>query len=237
LTRHLSGFTQQEGGFMILLSPELARTDGSSWNKISKSATDKNVALVPVTFESIVAAARKCLSDYDEEMHGLVTDYEEFCSDEDLLPKDKWTLFVPPCGKSHSINVSDSLYFCPASWSRRKAKFLGIYYGKAVRYIGNITKVVECEIINKKVVSETGTLTKDERERIVHASETAIRDRGWDLTTGYQFFLCDSLAETKFQKTDPGGIMGHRYFDLRDYISDPQPTNLVEIAEKLRRDW
>ena len=216
---------------MILLSPELARTDGSSWNKISKSATDKNVALVPVTFESIVAAARKCLSDYDEEMHGLVTDYEEFCSDEDLLPKDKWTLFVPPCGKSHSINVSDSLYFCPASWSRRKAKFLGIYYGKAVRYIGIITKVVECEIINKKVVSET------ERERIVHASETAIRDRGWDLTTGYQFFLCDSLAETKFQKTDPGGIMGHWYFDLRDYISDPQPTNLVEIAEKLRRDW
>lgn len=54
-------------------------------------------------------------------MHALVTDYEDFCSDEDLLPVDKWTMFVPPTGLSHEINVAQRLYFCPASWSRRKA--------------------------------------------------------------------------------------------------------------------
>ena len=156
--------------------------------------------LVPVTFEDLIAAARGCLTDYDEEMHALVTDYEDFCSEEGLLPVDKWTLFVPPCGLSREINIADLLYFCPASWSRRKARYLGVYYEKAVRHIGTITKVVECEIKDGSVVSETIALTPDERRRIVHASQVAMDQQEWDLSTGTQFFLCDEMAETLFRK-------------------------------------
>jgi hypothetical protein len=34
----------------------------------------------------------------------------------------------------------------PASWSRRKAQYLGVYYIGAVRHIGIIGKAVECEV-------------------------------------------------------------------------------------------
>ena len=146
INRFLSGFNPPNGGFLILLSSDHVQIDGPDWSDVAASAKVKNVTLVPVTFENIISAAKECLHPYDEEMHDLVTDYEEFCSDEELLPVDKWTLFAPPCGLSHEINVANQLYFCPASWSRRRARYLGIYYDKAVRHIGTIVKVVECEI-------------------------------------------------------------------------------------------
>jgi hypothetical protein len=61
-----------------------------------------------------------------------------------------------------------------------------------------------------------------------------MEQQGWDLTTGYQFFLCDSMIDTAFEKSSPGGIMNVRYFDLRDYFIAGVPTQLAEIAEGLQ---
>ncbi|WP_354129864.1 hypothetical protein [Bradyrhizobium sp. RT3b] len=238
LHRHLDGFTHSSGGFLILLSPERAELSGASWEPLKATATERGVVLVPVTFEDMIAAARSCLNDYDEEMHALVSDYEDFCSGESLLPIDKWTLFVPPCGRSREINIAQTLYFCPAAWSRRKAKYIGLYYDKAVRHIGSIAKIVECEISDGKVLNETVPLTDSERERIVEAARMARDQQDWDLSKDNQFFLCDQMHETLFTKSDPGGIMGHRYFDVRDYLSAPVPDQAVEIAHGLRgRNW
>jgi hypothetical protein len=236
LSGHLESFAQSKGGFLILLSPERvedSQLESVDWKSLVADASAKNVILVPVSFENLIAAARECLNDYDEEMHALVTDYEEFCSQEDLLPVDKWTMFVPPSGKSREINAAQRLYFCPASWSRRKARYLGLYYDKAVRHIGTIGKVVECEIKGGQVVSER-QLTKQEQERIAAASVAAMDQQGWDITTGYQFFLCDDMCPTEFAKSSPGGIMGHRYFDLRKFFPGKIPTQLPEIAARLR---
>lgn len=234
LSRHLFGFTQSNGGFLILLSPEPAQIEGPNWASLAAGAKEKNVILLPVTFENLIGAARGCLNDYDEEMHALVTDYEDFCSEDELLPVDKWTMFVPPCGQSHEINVAQRLYFCPASWSRRNARYLGVYYDKAVQHIGKIVKAVESELKDTNTISETVPLTDDERVRIAAACASAMDQRGWDITTGHQFFLCDEMCDTLFQKSTPGGIMGHRYFDLRGFFSGGVPTQLAEIAKGLR---
>jgi hypothetical protein len=127
LRHHMESFTPSNGGFLILLSPERVEDSqfgSANWKSLAADASAKNVILVSVSFETLIAAARGCLNDYDEEMHALVDDYEDFCSEEDLLPVDKWTLFVSPCGLSHEINAAQRLYFCPASWSRRKARYL-----------------------------------------------------------------------------------------------------------------
>lgn len=235
LSRHLSGFAQSSSGFLILLSPERARFERSDWTNIVAQATARNVILVPVTFENIIAAARECLNDYDEEMHALLSDYEDFCSDEELLPVDRWTLFVPPCGRSHEIVIRQRLYYCPATRSHRKARYLGVYYDKAVRHIGIISEVVECEINDEQVISETCQLSNDERNRIVAAwREHQMSGAVGDLGTGHQFFLCDDMRETLFAKSSPGGIFGRRYFDLRQYLSNNTPTELERIADQLR---
>jgi hypothetical protein len=144
----------------------------------------------------------------------------------------EWTLFVPPCSKSREINADYRLYFCPARWSRHKARYLGIYYDKAVRHIGTIAKVVECEIKDGKVVSENPLLTDDERRRIA-AAAAAVKDQ-WDIRRKFQFFLCDDMCQTQFSKSSRGGMQGHRYFDLRNYFPGGIPVHLAEIAARLR---
>jgi hypothetical protein len=240
LRGHLRSFGPSNGGFLILLSPEPVEGThfgSANWKSLTDEASANNVTVVSVSFEGLIKAARDCLAPYDEEMGALLTDYEEFCSEGNLLPVDKWTLFVPPCGQSRDINFAKQLYFCPASWSRRKARYLGVYYDKAVRRIGTIVKVIECELKDGKIVSEK-PLTDEERKRIAAATASAKDQNRWDIATGHQFFLCNEMCDTEFSKSSPGGIMGHRYFDLRDYFPTGIPTHLSDIAAQLRgQNW
>lgn len=57
LSRHLTGFTQSTGGFLILLSPERAQIEGANWETLADQARTKNVIFVPVTFET---SHRRC---------------------------------------------------------------------------------------------------------------------------------------------------------------------------------
>lgn len=127
------------------------------------------------------------------------------------------------------------MYYCPATWSRRNAKYLGVYNEKRVRAIGQIAKVVPCEVdLHNRTVTvspdATRALTKDEEERVLGAAEKA----PWDLSTGQKFYLCDAMQETDFRKTSPGGIWGHRYFDLEEVLGGKIPNSLGELAERLR---
>jgi hypothetical protein len=46
------------------------------------------------------------------------------------------------------------------------------------------------------------------------------------------------MCATEFAKSSPGGIMGHRYFDLRQFFPGKMPTHLPEIAADLRsQQW
>ena len=75
----------------------------------------------------------------------------------------------------------------------------------------------------------------DEHKRIECASKAALEERGWDLSAPpNQFFLCDDMIDTDFQKSSPGGIMNVRYFDIEDYAPGV-PNELTVIADRLRK--
>ncbi len=50
-----------------------------------------------------------------------------------------------------------------------------------------------------------------------------------------KFYLCDAMVETEFSKTSPGGIMGHRYFDLGEVLNGEIPTDIGKLATQLRQ--
>jgi hypothetical protein len=76
-------------------------------------------------------------------------------------------------------------------------------------------------------------LSDSERSRISAAMEEADEGNGWDLSSGYKFFLCDELVKTDFRKTSSGGIMGHRYLDIHKYVSPKKAPSLRDLAAKL----
>jgi hypothetical protein len=241
LERHLSVFGTEQHKVLILLSPSMREVPASQLEAIRQAASPRNIQVLPTSFADIVQHARACLSEHDEEMRVLVDDYETFCSDIGLLPRDKYTMFAPPCSQSFKDNIELRLYYCPASWSRRKAAYLGIYYDKSVRAIARIAKVVACSVdVHVGSVSlqdANGSLTREEQHRIVEATRRA-RSRSWDLTSDHKFYLCDELAETDFRKASPGGIQGHRYFDLEEVLGSRIAPTLLDLAAGLRgRTW
>lgn len=238
LENHLSVFGTEQHKLLILLSPTLGEASTSQLALVRENARSRNIQVVHTSFEDIVQKTRSCLSEHDEEMLALVADYESFCSDLGLLPRDQYTLFVPPCGQSFEANERFRLYYCPATWSRRNAKYLGIYAQKTVRAIGQIVKSVVCAVdLDAGTVTAAdgqAPLTTEEQERILGATKEA-RARDWDLTSGHRFHLCDTLQSTDFRKTSPGGIRGHRYFDLDEILGGKLPQDLGALAAMLRQ--
>ena len=146
LENHLAMFGTEQHKLLILLSPSLGALSTSQLALVRESAKPRNIQVLHTSFEDVLEKARRCLSEHDEEMIALVDDYEAFCSDLGLLPRDEYRLFVPPCGESFADNEHFRLYYCPATRSHRKAKYLGIYAGKQVRAVGRIVKVLACDV-------------------------------------------------------------------------------------------
>lgn len=241
LERHLEVFGDEQHKLLILLSPSLGAASIAELGTIRVSARSKNIVILHTSFEQVIDKAKACLSDHDEEMLSLVDDYESFCSEMELMPMDEFALFVPPCGRSIESNLRLRLYYCPATWSRRGTRYLGIYARRSIRAIGRISKVVACDVNSDQETVDlrdgAGNLTADEKHRILSATHEAI-DFGWDIARGHKFYLCDSMEDTDFRKPTPGGIMGHRYFDLKQVLGHDVPKNLSTLAAELRqREW
>jgi len=243
LENHLNVFGDERHKLLIMLSPKTDYTLAATTEPIRKLASRRNVQILHTSFEMVVRAARNCLSEHDEYMLALVDDYESFCSESDLLPEDQYLIFVPPCGKSFEDNISFKLYYCWATWTRRRTRYLGVYFDKAVRAIGRISKIVHCEVdvdTGRTAISSiegAPGLTAEEEQRIVAACKNGPQ-RGWALSAGHKFYLCDELAETEFRKKSAGGMQGHRYIDLREHLSTDVPDKLADLASILRqREW
>jgi hypothetical protein len=238
LRNHLDIFHGEQHQLLILLSPALGEAQSSQLASIREEAHLRNIQVLHTSFQNIIENAWECLSEHDEEMRALVADYESFCSERRLLPRDKYTLFVPPCGQSYEANEAFHLYYCPASWTRRNAKYLGVYAQRTVRSIGRIAKVVSCTIDLKAnsvtVLKGQEKLTSDEQARILGAARNAETHK-WNITVGHKFYLCDLFEETDFRKTSPGGIWGHRYFDLEKVLGVKVPSDLKSLAALLRQ--
>lgn len=240
LENHLALFGTEQNKLLILLSPSLGEIAAQQLALVRDKAMPRNIQVVHTSFEDIVKEARGCLSEHDEEMLALVDDYESFCSDMGLLPRDKYTMFTPPCRLSLGANKQFLLYYCPVERTVRKAKYLGVYANRSVQAIGQVAKIVAC---NMNVDDETVTvadeaqhLTEGEKLRILGAGREALT-RDWDLSTGSKFFLCSELEETDFRKITPGGIWGQRYIDLNNVLGPniPIPNDVRELARLLRQ--
>lgn len=55
-------------------------------------------------------------------------------------------------------------------WSRRRGKFLGIYYNKAVRLIGEIKKVVQYDVGRNLLIEGSTSASSQELDRIKGAA-------------------------------------------------------------------
>ena len=146
LQRHFRVFEREKNKLLVLLSPGPTGPSEAFMSRVREAGQSEGITILHATFEKVHSAAEDCLHDHDEQMLAVVGDFAAFCSEEDLMPRDRFMMFTPPCGQSFEDNHKYRLYYCPVTRSQRATNFLGIYADKSVRLIGEISKTIECNI-------------------------------------------------------------------------------------------
>ncbi len=241
LERHLSAFEGETQGVLLLLDKKLPDDSLVRAMEDLVDAHAGSVTFAATTFADVINLLRdEIVSEYESELWDLIDDYESFCSGEGLLPKDD-VLRAVPCGKSHEDNAAFHLYYAPSDRGYRSHKFVGIYYDKAIRYIGKLRHEVDIDLEDGQLVGEgIEKLSEEERQRVREAIKRAEEERGWGVS-GHRFFIVDEFHETEFKKTSKYGMQGTRYFSVRKQLELDESEDLPsteEIAVRLKeKEW
>ncbi|WP_319370583.1 hypothetical protein [uncultured Ilyobacter sp.] len=236
LINHLKAFSNEEKKILIGLSP--AYMSKKSKEKITEIAKKENVKFINVTFEKIVKAFREALVDYDFELHAIIEDFEKYCYQEGLIKEDQFLMRILPCGPSFDINKKHKLYFAPADRGYTEHGYLGIYANKSVRGIGKIKNIIDADIKdgNIDIKKSKKNTTEEEAERIIDAIKETKETLGWNIESGHKFFIMEEFYDTDFKKESKGGIMGARFFNLKDIIGEEKNISAEELAKRLREN-
>ena len=205
-------------------------------NKLAEVRDLGKVNFHSITYKDLVDQLKELASTYQFEhyLQRLNEHFESYCLAMGLMPKSDHILRAMACGHSYDLNVRHSFYFDLASRGYSKFRYLGIYKGKTVNYIGLVENVIVAdwdEINGLKVSNSDSVVTDEQKDRLIKAIKDSL-DNGWGIATNHRFFLLKEFSKTNFRKTSPGGIFRVRYFNL-ELLLDEVPTSLSELAVSL----
>jgi hypothetical protein len=240
LKGHLNAFGDEDQKFLMLIQP--APLTGKKRSEIEQSLKVLNptVSFCATTFDEIIKGCEDIIQDYETDVRELIDDYRDYCAGEGLLPTAANTMRVVVAGATYEENFKYSLYYCPAERSFQPHAYLGLYHDKTVVGIGKLSAIAEVEISGGqvRVIDSTGTITDDDKRRILEATDYARLNHGWDLTYDHRFFLVERFVKTHFAKESKYPLQGVKYFDLRDALRRREIPDVEEIAEELsRQKW
>ncbi|MGA2630623.1 MAG: hypothetical protein ABSG54_10455 [Terriglobia bacterium] len=240
IERHLKSIKNREHskGSAILIGLTTQRIERDIEN-LKKKAKADGIRLFVITYSDLAMELRKLCADHEQDLIEIVEDYQAFLAAEGLLSHVYDRMVVFPTGTSWRENVPHGLYYEPAGRSPKwNCRFLGIYHNKRVSHVGRIETVTVCRFEGGKVVvegSELGELNDAQQSRI----RQIIDDTDYyDLKDGesLRYYLVDKFVETRFIKVSPGGMRGHRFFDLSEYVGTLNlgAATTMELAAALK---
>lgn len=244
LVNHLESFKQEEKKILLALSP--SEMGKEIFEKIKKEASAKNIVFLNITFKKIIECFNESINtNVDIQLKEIIDDYEDYCIQEALINDADSKIRIVPCGGSLDLNIKYGIYYMPAARSVTEHGYLGVYKDKKVKGIGKISKIVVAEVIPKqkefsiKILEEKPSLTDEEKEKIEEIIKETKEKIGWDLSDcPYSYIIVDKFYETNYIKKSKGGIMGHRYQDLKDVLGVDKLPDDSEIAELLKgKEW
>lgn len=211
-------------------------------NAIKEKHPDFNINFHSITYSKLVEQLNFLYLNYnyDSQLKRIVENFEEYCRSSNLLEQ-KNILRAMACGQSFKLNIKHQFYF---DWHTRgysKFNYLGIYFWKAVRFIGKVENVIVADYDLKKnellIHWNENEVTEYQKKRLIAAIIDSC-SQGWDISENHRFFLLKDFHETFFEKKSSGGIFRVRYFNLKDYLGKKPSQNVEEIAEQLRtKNW
>lgn len=194
------------------------------------------VRFFTVTYTNLVIELRKLCAEHEQDLIEIIEDYRSFLAASDLLSNpDNWMVAFP-CGTSWAENIRFGVYFEPASRSSKgDYPFLGIYHDKKISHIGRIISGAVLQLQSDNP-SETFGQWKGEHLELIRQIIAA--STYYTLTeVPHRYYIVDKFVEANFHKKSPGGMQGHRYFDLSQYtdgVAYSSETSAQIVANALQ---
>jgi hypothetical protein len=236
LLRHADSFSGEDQKVLLLLTRESL---GKAEDDIKKqiSARHPDVIFKNVTYEQICRVVKSLFREYEGDMRELADDYEEYCNDAGLFDQSQYLMRIVPCGESVNINRRHGIYFQPSDRGYTQHQYVGIYKNKTVNMVLKIDSVfdVEYDGVQLKKTLIQGRQTDEYDGKLVAIIEDAKKECGYNITDGHRFF-CGTPKDTNYIKSSYGGIMGHRFVNLKEVLGDI--NDVSEIAQILTsKQW
>ena len=182
-------------------------------------ALEAGVAFASTTYREILDVLG-AVCEGDADLEEILADYAAFVATEGLLPDQDRRLVAMLAGQSYDENIAHGIYFEPAGRNAKwlQARYLGLYRQKCIGHVGRIVAAVVCRDTDDGVVAddvEFGSLDDDMRGRIRSVIDAATYYAGF-ADDPHRYYIVDKFTQTAVRKVSPGGMMGHRYFDIGD---------------------
>lgn len=243
LENHLKSFDKEDKKVLIALSP--SKMDKTLFQDIEIKANKLNTSFTNVTFKEIVNIFGQSINDMDIQLKEILDDYEEYCIQEKLITDSDSRVRIVPCGGSLELNLKYGMHYMPADRGTSEYGYFGVYNDKRVKGIGKVSNMVVVEVspiaqeFSIKILDSKNPVTENQKERIIGIIKETREEIGWTLdNTPHLYTIVDKFYETNYIKKSKGGIMGHRYQNLKDVLVVNELPNDEEIAHLLKqKEW
>lgn len=251
IENHIKGIKKEGVGHAILISITRDPLSEKVVKKFRNYGGDK-VSFTSITFSEIFGFFEDKSENFLLELNEILEDFRQFLLTNKLLPKSENRLIINPCSASFETNRKFDIYHDQPGRTKEYCKYLGCYRDKSVRLIGEVKAVFIGKVEGDKVKiieqfelpwqNEKHKVTNEEKQRILDLADSI---EYFDLRSGLErFWIVDKFFETDFNKSDPYGIQGHRYFQLDgDDVECPDlfkggTVSAAEIAHALKsKSW
>lgn len=235
LKGHLEKFKEgkfKDAKFKLLLT--LGKEPMKSDLKIIKGEIKKYAAVhINLTFKDLLENIGKQIDERDKDISEVFEDFKLYCVEAGLTPEE-YLMGAVLTNNTIKDNKVYNLYYHPSTRSDLKCTYIGLYKEKEIKYIGKISKIIKASNKDEKFEikkPENGVIEKEEEDRIKKAmgSNKVFEEY-------HTFFIVDEFYETKYKKESKGGLMGLKYFNLKEILDleESSEKKTEEIANELK---
>lgn len=217
----------QKGSFLISL------TSGNAVKSVPEEvislAKNNSITVASITFGELVTQIGQLIVT-SPSLGETIQEFSDFIFAQHLIPRTDQFMVAMLTGTSWRENLKYGIYYEPSyrnpKWHR--ADFLGLYHDKEVSHVGRIVTTVSAmqddtgEIAFDK--PEKGKIDDSQRQLIREIIEAAKVYYPNLKSEQHRYYVVDTFTETRFYKSTPGGMMGHRYFDITSLSGKKLPS-------------
>ena len=232
LLHHLASLEGYNYKFLMTLDPR--EMESNLKQKIDSECKNKNVIHINLTFKKLIEAVKEVVDDRDIDMQNIITDYERYCYDSDLIPDDWKRMRVVLSGGTFDQNQECGVYYHGQERGYSSHTYIGLYKEKSVRAIGKISGIFDACVVDKNNICDFKSIKGSLDEKIKSRIKNAIEEAPYTFDKqNTRFFIVDKFYDTDFKKITPRAPMGSRMFDLVDEINKimPEGSKIEELPE------